>query len=283
MPLSIVFLGTSSFAVTILQALTQDERFTVPLVITQPAKPVGRKQTMTPSPVRIAAESHGITVLEPKHVAEVRDRIPPHDFMVVASYGHILPQHILDLPRIAPVNVHASLLPTLRGASPIQHAILQGLPETGVTIQRMVLALDAGPILAQVRVPITSRMTMPVLHDTLAAHGAALLCSTLTATLHESPQSEEHATFCAKLTRKDGIADPQTMTATTIDRMVRALVPWPGVKIRDTKILATDLVPSPDALAVPCAQHTTLYVRSLQPHSSAPMSGKAFVHGRHTL
>ncbi len=265
-----------------LAALCVDDRFSVDLVISQPDKPVGRSQELTPSPVKIFAKEQGIEVWQPenlnKEFAAYHFAKRP-DFLVVVAYGQILSQQILDFPIIAPVNVHASLLPTLRGASPLQHAVLLGHKQSGVTIQKMVRELDAGPILGQSSIDLDPRETTASLHDKLSALGASLLIETLSQPLKPIDQDDSKATFCRKLTRDDGIVDFRTMTAQEIDRKVRALVPWPGVKWNDIKILATDVVAQPNSIAVSCAHNTQLFITSLQPSGRKPMSGTDFDRG----
>ncbi len=194
----------------------------------------------------------------------------------------MLSQEILDLPLIAPINVHPSLLPHLRGASPLQHTILEGVEESGVTVQSIVHEMDAGPILGQSRYTLQARETYQSLHDTLAIKGAELLIDVLSHPLNPIEQDHRKATRCRKLRKDDGIADPKTMTASTIDRMVRGLTPWPGVFLGGQKILETSLVPSPHTVAVVCAENTTLYIERIQPASGKPMTGKAFSQG-HSL
>lgn len=282
-PLSIVFLGTSAFAVPSLHALVSDPNFDVKLVITQPDRPVGRKQLLTSSPVKVAAQKRELPVIQPENIHSLPDLPTRPDFLVVVSYGQILSQEILDLPTTAAVNLHASLLPLLRGASPLQHAILQNLPTSGVTVQRMVKELDAGPILAQLSHTLDADETFTTLHNKLANLGADLLVQTLSRPLKEKMQDASQATFCRKLTKKDGISDPASMSAQDIDRRVRALTPWPGVSVHDTKLLETSLEPSKEALSVPCANGTTLYVSRIQSAGGKPMSGADFVHGNKTL
>ena len=186
----------------------------------------------------------------------------------------------MNRAEIAPINVHASLLPKYRGASPIQQALLSGDTETGVTVQRMVKELDSGPILAQRKIKIEDRETFTSLHATLSEIGAELLIQTLSLPLKELMQDESKALFCKKLTRKDGEVDPKTMTAEKIDRMVRALSPWPGVTLKDNKILKTSLISDKDAFELECADGTKLYIKQIQPASGKQMSGKSFAAGR---
>jgi methionyl-tRNA formyltransferase len=171
--ISVVFCGTSAFAVPSLEALARDLAFHIDLVITQPDKPVGRKHIVTPPPVKIAAQKLCLPVWQPENSNTDFSRRPqssvPHpDCLVGVAYGQILSDEILAWPRIATVNLHASLLPRWRGASPIQHAILTGDAETGVNVQRIIRELDAGPILAQERVSIEERETALHLTEHLA-------------------------------------------------------------------------------------------------------------------
>jgi len=280
-PHSVIFLGTSSFAVPTLRALASDAQFQIDLVVTQPDRPVGRKQLLTPTPVKVVAEELGLQIAQPEKIKELTTThylLPTRrpDYLIVLSYGQLLPQELLDLPTIAPINVHGSLLPHLRGASPVHHALLQGDLETGVTVQRMVKKLDAGPILSSLSITIGDQETYTTLHDTLAEKAAILLSETLSNPLQETPQDESHVTFCSKLTKEMGKADPQSMNAETIDRMVRALSPWPGITIGANKILEASLTETSDALALPCASNSTLYITKIQPASGKLMTGKAF-------
>lgn len=287
-PLRILFLGTSPFAVPSLETLAGDPHFQVDAVITQPDRPAGRKQIVTPPPVKEEALALGLPIHQPENLkrAFAALNLPRPDFLVVVSYGQILSSEILDFPTVAPVNVHASLLPRFRGASPIQHALLAGDAETGVTVQRMVRELDAGPVLAQAKIAVEPRDTAAALHDRLAAAGAALLRDTLLAPLRPVPQDEENATVCRKLTRADGLVDPRTMTAEDIDRRVRALTPWPGISFFDggtsVKILQASLAAQEGASPLPCAQGSILYLVTVQPAGRKPMSGDAWARGRKT-
>ncbi len=284
-PFSVIFAGTSAFAVPSLDALVSDERFLVDLVITQPDRPTGRKQLLTLPPVKEAALRHGLQVKQPESFNKEPDVLPPaFDFLVVVSYGQILSQAILDRPAIAPVNVHASLLPRWRGASPIQHTILAGDTETGVSIQIMHKELDAGPIIAQIKTPVAPRETTPTLHDRLATMGADLLLETLINPLKAVPQDPSGITICGKLSREDGKVDVKTMTAEEIDRRVRALTPWPGVSMeidgQTLKILETSLELNGDAVEVPCKDRSTLYLSLVQPSGKKPMRASDWKRGK---
>ncbi len=284
---TIVFLGTSQFSVPSLQALASDASFEVLAVITQPDRPAGRKMTLAPPPVKTEALQLKLPVLQPEKMnlacADISKNFPRPDFLVVVSYGQILSDDVLSWPTKAAVNIHASLLPLLRGASPLQHAVLQNLKESGVTVQRMVKELDAGPVLSHASVKLSPRETSASLHDTLKVLGAELLLKTLKAPLKEVLQDASQATFCGKLEKAAGIADTETMTAETIDRMVRALSPWPGVSIRGNKILETSLQPEVESLTVPCSNGTMLSVLRIQPPGGTPMSGADFIRGNKQL
>jgi methionyl-tRNA formyltransferase len=282
-PIRVIFAGTPEFAVPCLNALIDDDAFDVKLVISQPDKPVGRKQEILPTPVKACALKHGIEVAQPENMNTFALSDTPCDFLVVVAYGQILNQDILDAPDIAPVNVHASLLPQWRGASPMQSAILAGDTQTGITIQKMVKALDAGPILSQVITPLESNTTISDLHDRLASTGAALLIETLSNPLKETQQDEEKATTCHKLSRSMGNLDPTKLTAEEIHRHVRALVPWPGVRVsiegQEVKLIEVALTETNESIALQC-KDTELHIVLLQPPGKKPMSGLAWQRGR---
>lgn len=286
---SVIFCGTPDFAVPSLEALLNDAAFEVTCVITQPDKPVGRKQVLTAPPVKVLAESKGIPVYQ---FESINKELPPliesgtivkPDFLVVVAYGKILKQNILDLPTIAPINVHGSLLPRWRGASPVEHAILNGDTETGVTAQIMAAELDAGPILSMKSVSLESRVTSYELRETLSKIGAELLVDTLKKPLDPKPQPTDGITVCTKLTRDDGKADPTTMTAIEIDRRVRALNPWPSVMCmvegREVKILESSLDALKNSIPLPCAQNTTLHLVTIQEAGKKPMNAADWKRG----
>ncbi len=286
-PLHIIFCGTPPIAVPTLKALHDDPRFAVDLVITQPDRPVGRKKEITPPALKVAAEAFKLPVFQPEslnkewHAFQTShpDILRP-DFLVVIAYGQILSQELLNLPTIASINVHASLLPQYRGASPVQHVILHGDRESGITIQKMVQKLDAGPILAQESITLDHRETTSSLLEKCAALSASLVPRTLLAPLAPVEQDHSKATFCAKLSRADGLIDPQEMTAEEIDRRVRALNPWPGVTWQNAKILETSLALSEDAYDLSCRDASHLFITKIQPAGGKTMSGAEYERGR---
>lgn len=287
-PIRIVFAGTSDFAVPSLQALAADKRFSVELVISQPDRPVGRNQALTPPPVASAAKQLGLPLLQPENINTAMDTLQKAvpqapDFLVVVAYGQILRDDVLHWPSQLPINVHGSVLPRWRGASPIHHALLMNDATTGVTVQRMVAALDAGPVLSQRAIPIGSSDTFRTLHDRLATLGAELLTQTLAEPLSETPQEEALVTVCRTLKREDGLVDSTKLTAVEIERRIRAFTPWPGVCMNwndlNLKILEASLTPHAEGWPLTCANQTTLYITSLQPAGKKAMSGKAFASG----
>lgn len=287
-PFTVFFLGTPEFAVPSLRALLSSADFDVQLVITQPDKPVGRKQVVTAPPVKTVALENKIPVFQPENLNKEWANRPVHtapDFLVVVAYGQILKEEVLKAPTIAPVNVHASILPRWRGASPIQHAVLNGDHESGVTVQRIVKELDAGAILGKAVITLSERETSPTLHDKLSLLGADLLLKTLSEPLHPQEQDTSGVTICRKLSRADGNVDTATMTAEDIDRTVRALVPWPGVRMtleggEVVKILETELQERIEAFAVSCAKNSTLYITKLQAEGGKPVSGAEWKRAR---
>lgn len=235
-PFSIVFAGTPEFSVPTLKALL-DSRHRVAAVYTQPDRPAGRGRQLTASPIKRVALEHGIHVEQPatlKDAAAVaRLASFSADLMIVVAYGLLLPQSVLDTPRLGCVNVHASLLPRWRGAAPIQRAILAGDRETGVTIMQMDAGLDTGPMLLQRSTPIAERETSATLHDRLAAIGAEALLDALDSLPQIVPQAQpdEGVTYAAKIRKEEARID-WSRSASEIDRMVRAFDPWPVAETR---------------------------------------------------
>lgn len=231
----VLFWGTPEFAVPPLRALL-GEGFEVVAVVTQPDKPVGRSRSqLEPPPVKSVALAEGLTVLQPERprgddfLAELRALEP--DLSVVVAYGHILPRAVIDLPRLGTWNIHASLLPQLRGAAPIQAAIVEGLTETGISIMQMVPALDAGPVLHQVITPIIDDETGGELTLRLSEMGAMALIEALA--LHDfgqlvpAPQNDALATYAPKIDRDSARID-WTRDAAAVSRVIRAYDPRPG-------------------------------------------------------
>ncbi len=231
--LRVVFFGTPDFAVPTLKALRRS-RHPVVGVVTQPDRARGRGHKSQPAPVKQAAEELGLPVLQP---ARLRDeafldalRRFDADLGVVAAYGKILTDEVLEIPRLGLVNVHASLLPRYRGAAPIHRAVMAGEPETGVTIMRVVKALDAGPMMAKAIRPIGRDETSAAVERDLAVLGAGVLVSTVDALADgragEIAQDDSQATYAPKIEKADGVVD-WTRSAADIHNQIRGLHPWP--------------------------------------------------------
>jgi methionyl-tRNA formyltransferase len=228
-------MGTPDLARTVLAALASAPGIELVGVAAQPDKPSGRNLHLTPPPVKVEALARGIPVLQPlkardpEFLARLRELAP--DLIVVAAYGQILPQALLDIPRHGCLNVHTSLLPRWRGAAPIQWAIADGDAESGVTIMRMEAGLDTGPMVSEVRTLISDADTGQTLHDRLAELGAKLLVETIpgyvSGALVPRPQPAEGATYARKITREDGRLD-FGKPARELWRRARAFTPWPG-------------------------------------------------------
>ena len=230
----LAFMGTPDFAVPALRALIAADHEIV-RVYTQPPRPAGRGKAPRPSPVQLAAERAGLTVVTPQSFRDP-DVIAEFaaldlDAAVVVAYGQILPQPALDAPRLGCLNLHASLLPRWRGAAPIQRAIMAGDVETGVAAMQMEAGLDTGPVLAEVRTPIAVDDTAATLHDRLAALGAPLMVETLArlaaGDLVPRPQPACGATYAAKITKDEARID-WTRPAVEVDAHIRGLSPFPG-------------------------------------------------------
>lgn len=229
----ILFMGTPDFAVSSLTAVLE-AGYNVVGVVTKSDRPVGRKQVLTPPPVKEAALRHGLLVLQPEKIKEEEAleevlALKP-DLIITAAYGQILPKKLLDAPKYGCINVHASLLPKYRGGAPIHKSIVEGETETGVTIMYMVEALDAGDMLSKVVVPIEERDTVGTMFDKLAAAGSELLLATvpplLAGELVAEQQDHSAATFAPNIKRTDEKID-WSRSAEQIYNQVRGLNPWP--------------------------------------------------------
>jgi len=229
----VVFFGTPRFAVPTLQHLLNSPH-RVAGVVTQPDRPRGRGQKVTHAPVKTLALERGVPVfqpdrLKPPDVAAALQAWQP-DVAVVAAYGRIIPEHLLTIPRLGMINVHASLLPKYRGAAPVHRAVMNGDTETGVTIMRVVKELDAGPMLATITRPIGPDETSNVVEEALAEMGASLLVTVVdkmaAGTARGEPQDDATATYAPRLTKEEGQID-WSQASFAIHNRVRGLYPWP--------------------------------------------------------
>jgi methionyl-tRNA formyltransferase len=289
----LAFMGSPDFAVPALLAL-HGAGHTIVAVYCQPPRPAGRGYALRPSPVQAAAERLGLPVRTP---ARLRNDASEHaafaalelDAAVVAAYGLILPQPMLDAPRRGCLNIHASLLPRWRGAAPIQAAILAGDTQTGVTTMRMDAGLDTGPMLLAEAVPIPSRATAASLHDVLADLGARLILRALNEDPRPVPQPDEGVTYAPRLSREDGRID-WSRDAEAVDRQVRAFDPWPGTFTRLGNAVLKVLAARPergdgmprvvldDALLVACGRGALRLTR-VQLAGRGPLDTAAFLRG----
>lgn len=309
----IIFFGTPDFSVPALKKLIESD-FEITAIITEPARPIGRKQELIPSPVKSLALKNNLTVLEPEsakspEVAEQIKSLAP-DLAIVAAYGQILPKELLEIPKFGFINIHPSLLPKYRGASPVQFAILNGEKETGVTIMLMDAKMDHGPILAQEKISIGNDEDTPSLLARTAELGAKMLVPTIEGYINKTivPREQNHETaiFSKILKKEDGQID-WNKSAREIYNQIRALRPWPGtwsnfrlqnadcrIKILDgrpsdespNEIEIDDFFVSPPLeegarggqLAVKCG-HSSLLISKLQPEGKKEMSGAEFLRG----
>jgi methionyl-tRNA formyltransferase len=289
----IAFMGSPDFAVPALHAL-HHAGHDIAAVYCQPARPAGRGQAIRRCPVHVAADALGLPVRTPARLrndttAQEAFAALGLDAAIVAAYGLILPQAMLDAPKRGCLNIHASLLPRWRGAAPIQASILAGDPETGITIMQMEAGLDTGPILLSQSVPITQTTTSASLHDTLAVLGGKLILDALASTPPPIHQIDADATYAPKLTREDGRIDWHRPAA-AIDRQIRAFDPWPGTFTtlagNPLKILSATPVDATGppgtildpTLTVACGSHAIKLTRIQLPGRTA-LDAEAFLRG----
>lgn len=295
--MKIVFFGTPDFAVPTLMALANTKDVEILAVVTQKDKPVGRKMKLTPPPVKIAAENLNLPVLQPKNKTELKNALGKLevDFFIVIAYGMILSNAILQLPKYAPVNIHASLLPRYRGASPIQESLLNGDTETGLSIMKMNSKMDEGSIYLIRRIPILPEDGHQSLSAKLALLSAEItpliLGDIMNGNLTPLPQSKANVSYCHKIEKKNGKI-VWNKSATEIHNMIRAYTPWPGafttlngkkITILEAKTMTGDIAPGKiesdkEGIKVGTAKNILL-IKTLQPEGKNIMSSKDFLNG----
>jgi methionyl-tRNA formyltransferase len=297
-PLRIVFMGSPDFAVPSLEALAR--AYSLAGVVTQPDRPAGRGRNLVPPPVKDAALRLGLPIMQPEKlrlpeaITQLQAWAP--DLIVVAAFGQILRPEVLGLPQYGCINVHGSLLPRGRGAAPIQASILAGDQETGITIMKMDPGVDTGPILSQRALPIAADDTGGTLFTKMAPLGAELLLETLPSYLNgeltPQPQPGLGATYAPMLKKEDGKLD-FTQSATSLERRIRAMNPWPGAyfewKATALKVMrarvgsGSNPVMGSRFIFEGCPAVGTgegiLILEEVQPPGKKPMSGKAFLAG----
>ena len=306
----IIFFGTPEFAATCLESLLNDSDFEITAIVTQPDKPAGRNQEITFSPVKQIAVEKNIQVFQPETLKDNSEIITQlkdleADLFVVVAYGSIIPQTILDIPRSGVINVHPSLLPKYRGASPIQSALLNGEKETGITIMLVDSKMDHGPILVQKEIELTGEETNDLLHESIAKDSTDLLNQTikdyLSGKIKPYEQDHNQATFCKTINKSEAKID-WSNTAQDIKQKVYAFYPWPGtwtmwnnkrIKIfPPVEILEKEKTASAEAMAVKageafmsdkklvisCGQNS-LIIYKLQIEGKKEMLAEEFVRG----
>ncbi len=303
--LPVIFMGSAELACASLRALHQAECIELLAVVTQPDKPKGRDLKLGPTPVGALAETLGLPLHKPRRARDpefielIRSLRP--ELMVVVAYGQILPQTLLDIPRHGCLNVHTSILPKYRGAAPIQWAIVEGEPETGVSLMQMDAGLDTGPVIAEARTPIHDEDDAQTLHDRLAGLGAELLLRTIpdfiAGRLQPVTQPAEGSTYARKITKEDGRID-WSRPARAIFNQIRGFNPWPvafthlstsgrsrllkiwrgRVEERSPGRPGEILAAGGEELVVACGTGA-LRILELQPEGSRRMSAREFLSG----
>ncbi len=306
----IVFAGTSDFGLESLEKLYQDDSLEIKAVITQPDKKTGRKQELSSSPIKKEVLKKGLKLWQPLKIKDIEEKLQGEevDLMVVISYGQIIPQEILDIPKFGCLNVHASLLPLYRGSGVISAPILNGDEKTGVTIMKMDAGLDTGDILKQREVKLSERENSTSLKKKLAKIGSEILTDTISEYLQgeikPEPQDESQASYIGNLKKQDGLID-WNLPALLIDRKIRALNPWPGTfsyiklgrkKKKLFKILEAEPICSKKAkqrvgslflseegeLLVQCGEDK-LAIKTIQIEGKGAMGAKDFLRGYQEL
>jgi methionyl-tRNA formyltransferase len=302
-PLHIAYFGTPEFAVPALEALFRSSHPVV-AVVSQPDRPRGRGQRLTATPTKEVGLRHGVPVLQP---AKLRDegflgalRALAPDLGVVAAYGRILPESLLELPRLGMINVHASLLPAYRGAAPVHRAVIAGETETGVSIMRVVEELDAGPVFATAARPIGPEETSVDVERALAALGASLLVDVVdhmaAGRTVEVPQDHERATYAPKIAREESRID-WSLPPSAVHNLVRGLQPWPLVSIwmdgvrhqlrrsrispdRTSSAPGTIVQASAGRFGIATGENGVIDVLMIQPEGKRIMTAREFLAGR---
>jgi methionyl-tRNA formyltransferase len=298
-PYRAIFMGTPAFAVPSLSVLSESE--SVVLVVTNPDRPSGRGQALSPPPVKVEAQRLGLPVFQPEKakdpesVARIAAEKP--DLIVVAAYGHILPKSILDIPAHGCINVHASLLPKYRGAAPINWAVARGETVTGVTIMKMDAGMDTGPMLLVREMPISDEDTAQTLYDKLSLLGAEALAEALRklheGTLAETPQDDALASYAPMLTKEHGRID-WSRPAGEVRNLIRGMMPWPSActshagkalkvlsaSVREARGRPGEVIEvGRDGIVVACGEGA-IALGMVQPEGGRAMSSLDYARGR---
>jgi len=296
----LIFIGTAEFGLPAFEALTKDENFEIVLVITQPDKPVGRKQVVTSSPIKISAEKKNITILQPEHIIDIKEKISllKPDLIVVAAYAQLISEESLNLPKYGCLNLHASLLPKYRGSAIIQAAILNGDEQTGLTIIKMDKGLDTGPIVAQTIIKIDDNDTAETLYNKLSAMGADFMVETvkkyIAGKITPKIQNSSQTSYVKEITKSDGLIDWKK-PAVNLEKFIRAMNSWPMAWTwqdgKQVKIIAVQNQPIEinsykpgktfkynNGLAVQCGRDA-LIIKTLQLEGKNALESEEFLRG----
>ena len=296
----IIFIGTSKFGLPSFNALVKNQDFEICLAVAQPDKPSGRKQVIVSPPIKTAAEKNNITVLQPEHIIDIREKISllKPDLIIVAAYAQLIPEAILNIPKFGCLNLHASLLPKYRGSAVVQAAILNGDEQTGVTIIKMDKGLDTGPILEQISIKISPEDTAGSLHDKLSEISAPFLIDIIgqyiKGKITPKPQDPLKSNFAKTLSKGDGLID-WSKPAQYLDRFIRAMSPWPMawtwwqgkqikiISVQSESIEINSYKPGKtfkynNGLAVQCGKNA-LIIKKLQLEGKTELTSEEFLHG----
>jgi methionyl-tRNA formyltransferase len=296
-----IFAGTTEFGIPTLEKLMKQHELL--FVITQPDKPTGRKQELTAPPIKLWAQKNDVRILQPQNIADLHDEIelPKPDILLVAAYGHIIPKEILEIPNFGSINIHGSILPKYRGASPLQAALINGDKSTGITLLKMDEKMDHGPVLATKEAAIDPNDTFGTLYTKLSLLASELASEILPqyvmGTVEPKEQNHDKATFTKLLTKEDARID-WTIPAREIQNKIRGLNPEPGtwttLEGKTVKILEAQILPetkielpgklysTPQGLAVKASDQSLLLAK-IQPEGGKLMSGKDFLNGLRNL
>jgi methionyl-tRNA formyltransferase len=287
--IKIVFFGTEAESALVLEKLIE-VGLEIIAVVTKPDSPRGRGQKLEAPAVKMLAEQHGITILQPEQLSA--DNIPQADIGILVSYGKIIPQSVIDLFPHGIINVHPSLLPKYRGPSPIEAAIANGDSKTGVSLMALSAEMDAGPVYAQEKIVLDGTETKPTLYEKLFTVGSEMLINNIneivSGGLKPTPQDDTHATYTKLITKADGLLDPTTMTADECERKVRAYLGFPKTRLnfhgQEVIITAAKALPGfagdewPDVII--CKDKTTLQIIELiSPNSGKQMKISDYLNG----
>ena len=304
--ISICFMGSGPFAARVLELLVKENQYDISSIITQPAKPQGRKKRLVPTDVALLAEKLDIQVFECSNSKQILEVLPVKsvDFLLVCDYGVLLKQPVIDLPTKDTLNIHGSLLPLYRGASPIQECLKNGDNKTGVSLQSMVLKLDAGDVYAEMEMQISDHIMFEQLRDKLAWLGSKLVLQTLpqisNSTMQAKPQDALLVSHCSKIKKEDGLVDFKSLTAKEIFNLHRAYSLWPKIYFvfKDQTIIIHDCIISDkrapsnisagmffieDKHLYVCCEQGVLEISKLQMPSKQPLDIKSFLNGRPTF